>query len=72
MQKLAVYSVSRYSFETHNRTTDWETLDIASGKTSTLASAAEVDEIAWIDDSRILYTNGSELWVSTVENFAAG
>lgn len=72
MQKLAIYSVSTYSFETHNRTANWETLDLATGKTATLASTAEVGEIAWIDDSHILYTNGTELWVSTVENFAAG
>ncbi|TGZ77688.1 dipeptidyl-peptidase 5 [Ascodesmis nigricans] len=70
--KTAIYSVSSYSFETHKRTASWEILDIDTGKTSPLASTAEVGEIAWIDDSRILYTNGTELWVSTVENFSKG
>lgn len=67
--KIAIYSKSIYDFNTHKRTSTWETIDLATGKTALVTSGSGVGEVVWLDDSRILYTNGTQLWISNVENF---
>ncbi|KAA8903590.1 secreted dipeptidyl peptidase [Sphaerosporella brunnea] len=77
--KLALYSTSAYSFETHSRSSWYNLLDISSGKSSILTNDSAVGEIVWVDDKTLLYTNGTtdvpgaiELWITTIDNFARG
>ncbi|KAI9038621.1 dipeptidyl peptidase DppV [Aspergillus affinis] len=80
--KLAVFSTSQYSFDTHKGSSSWSLLDLKSGDTKPLTNDSNVSEILWLgtDDSTVLYVNGTnaevpggvELWVSKISDFTKG
>nr|AAB67282.1 secreted dipeptidyl peptidase [Aspergillus fumigatus] len=78
--KVAVFSTSQYSFETHKRTSWWSLLDLKTGQTKVLTNDSSVSEIVWLSDDSILYVNstnadipgGVELWVTQASSFAKG
>ncbi|KAL3482070.1 putative dipeptidyl-peptidase 5 [Aspergillus californicus] len=77
---VAVFSASQYSFETTERSSWWSLIDLKSGDIKPLTNDSNVSEIIWLTDSTLLYINGTnaqipggvELWVSSVDHFAAG
>ncbi|PLB48971.1 alanyl dipeptidyl peptidase [Aspergillus steynii IBT 23096] len=80
--KLAVFSTSQYSFDSHKGSSWWSLLDLKSGNIKPLTNDSNVSEILWLgtDDSTVLYVNGTnaevpggvELWVSQISDFAKG
>jgi dipeptidyl aminopeptidase/acylaminoacyl peptidase len=77
---VAVFSSSQYSFDTHESSSAWNLLDLRSGKITPLTNDSNVSEIVWLNDSTLLYINGtnaqipggSELWISGLSNFPSG
>ncbi|KAL4869886.1 putative dipeptidyl-peptidase 5 [Aspergillus spectabilis] len=78
--KVAIFSTSQYSFETHESSAWWSLLDVRSGNITVLTDDSNVSEVVWLDDSTLLYINGTnsqvpggvELWVSGLEGFPSG
>lgn len=80
MQKVALFSTSEYSFDTHSTSSWWSLIDLKSGKISQLTNDSNVSEVTWLgsSDSGLLYINGTnadtpggvELWVADASNFA--
>jgi hypothetical protein len=58
-----VFSATSYSWDTHEATTEWKLLNVASGKLSTLPSGWGdfVSELVWVGATKtsVLYVNGS-------------
>lgn len=79
-QKVALFSTSEYSFDTHSTSSWWSLIDLKSGKVSQLTNDSNVSEITWLgsSDTGLLYINGTnadtpggvELWVADASNFA--
>lgn len=79
---LAAFTATTYSFETHNASTVWNLMDLASGDISLLYNGSEISEMIWIGptDTSILYVNstnsevdgGVELWASDTTSFDQG
>ncbi|KAF8540673.1 dipeptidyl aminopeptidase [Trichophaea hybrida] len=77
--KLALFPTDLYSFETHTKSTQFELLDIATGKTTVLTDDDNVTRMIWVDDTTVIYINstnsdipgGYELWIAPVDNFAS-
>ncbi|KAI5859088.1 dipeptidyl-peptidase [Tricharina praecox] len=78
--KLAIYSTSEYSFETHSKKSWYSVMDVSTGRSTVLTNDSAVEEIVWVDDTTLLYINGTnsdvsggvELWISTVNKFTSG
>ncbi|EPS29403.1 hypothetical protein PDE_04352 [Penicillium oxalicum 114-2] len=77
--KLALFSASEYSWETHKTSSAWKLMDLDTRKIRVLTNDSNVSELIWMgtDDSSLLYINGTnaeipggvELWVSKVDSF---
>lgn len=77
--KTAFFSLSQYSFKEHKYArSEWNLLDLKTGKTSLLTEDSNVSEIIWLGSgTEILYINGtnseveggSELWISDTKSF---
>ncbi|KAL5333190.1 putative dipeptidyl-peptidase 5 [Aspergillus crustosus] len=78
--KTAIFTTSQYSFEEHASSSWWSLLDVRSGNITVLTDDSNVSEVVWLDDSTILYINGTnsqtpggvELWVSDLKGFPSG
>lgn len=79
--KVAVFSKSQYSFKSHKKSSEWNLLDLKSGKVSTLTKDPNVSEIVWLGKGKtVLYVNGTnsetpggvEIWVSEIDDFEKG
>ncbi|KAL4879232.1 putative dipeptidyl-peptidase 5 [Aspergillus karnatakaensis] len=78
--KVAIFSTSQYSFEKHESSAWWSLLDVRSGNITHLTDDSNVSEVVWLDDSTLLYINGTnaqvpggvELWISGLQNFPSG
>ncbi|KAJ5103144.1 hypothetical protein N7532_003673 [Penicillium argentinense] len=78
--KVALFSTSQYSFDTHSSSSWWSLIDIRSGETAQLTNDSNVSELTWLgsSDSGLLYINstnadipgGVELWIADANNFA--
>ncbi|KAI1501789.1 prolyl oligopeptidase [Biscogniauxia marginata] len=53
--KLALYTVSQYSFETHSRSYSIRALDISTGHTTLLYDNASYTEPTWITDNEFVF-----------------
>ncbi|KAI0594437.1 prolyl oligopeptidase [Biscogniauxia sp. FL1348] len=53
--KLALYTVSQYSFDTHSRSYSIRALDIATGHTTLLYDNPSYTEPTWINDSEFVF-----------------
>lgn len=79
MQKLALFSTYKYSFEEHDFTSWWSLLDMETGEVRLLTNDSNVSEIIWLGpkDTSVIYVNstnaeipgGVELWVSDITDF---
>lgn len=55
-------------------------MDVSTGRSTVLTNDSAVEEIVWVDDTTLLYINGTnsdvsggvELWISTVNKFTSG
>lgn len=58
----AVFTSTNYSFESHEASTTWKILRLATGEISDLEiSGSEVSEMVWVGptDTSVLYVNGT-------------
>ncbi|EAU30066.1 dipeptidyl-peptidase 5 precursor [Aspergillus terreus NIH2624] len=79
---VALFSASQYSFDTKEKSSSWNLLNLKTGDITLLTDDANVSEIVWLggDDTSLLYINGTnaeipggvELWVSSVKDFSKG
>lgn len=59
--KLALFTVSTYSFETHSKTNEIRLLDIKTGQTTLLASDLGASEPTWLGENNlVLWLKGGE------------
>ncbi|PQE27168.1 prolyl oligopeptidase protein [Rutstroemia sp. NJR-2017a WRK4] len=59
--KLALFTVSTYSFQSHSKTSEIKVLDIATGKSSTLSSDLNDSEPTWLGwKNEVLWLRGGE------------
>lgn len=82
LQNVALFSASQYSFDTKEKSSSWNLLNLKTGDITLLTDDANVSEIVWLggDDTSLLYINGTnaeipggvELWVSSVKDFSKG
>ncbi|KAK6207221.1 Prolyl oligopeptidase [Pestalotiopsis sp. IQ-011] len=56
---FAIFSVSNYSFETKETASEWRRLDLKTGDISIWPAGADLSEFVFIDDTKILYVNGT-------------
>lgn len=56
---FAIFSVSNYSFETKETASEWRRLDLKTGDISIWPAGADLSEFVFIDDTEILYVNGT-------------
>ena len=74
--KLAVYTVSTYSFKTHKKTFEIRVLDIENGQSTLVTNEEKTSEPNWLEDgSDLLWLKGGEkgatqLIVGNVNDFA--
>ena len=62
--KLAVYTVSTYSFETHKKTSEIRVLDVESGHSTLVTNEEKASEPNWLEDGNDL------LWFKSVKKGA--
>ncbi|KAK4147911.1 Alpha/Beta hydrolase protein [Dichotomopilus funicola] len=58
--KLALYTVSSYSFEDHKKTSQIRVLDVSSGESSPLIEEPGASEPVWIGEDEVLYLKAGE------------
>lgn len=60
--KLAVYTQTTYSFDTHSKTNEIRTIDLESGETSVITNDAGASNPQWLDDGDLL------VWLKSKDN----
>jgi hypothetical protein len=59
--KLALFTVSTYSFQSHSKTSEIKVLDIATGKSSTLSNDLNDSEPTWLGwKNEVVWLRGGE------------
>lgn len=59
--KLAVYTISTYSFETHKKTSEIRILDVESGQSNLITNEDKTSEPSWLEDGNdLLWLKGGE------------
>ncbi|EEQ28807.1 Dipeptidyl-peptidase 5 [Microsporum canis] len=75
--QFAVFPVSKYNFDTKDRPSGWNLLNLKTGDISVLTTDADVSEITWLGEgTNLLYVNGTDsvkggvgIWISDAKNF---
>ena len=58
-QEIGFFSATTYSWDSHEAETVWNTLNLTSGEISLLYNGSDISEIVWLNDTSVLYVNGT-------------
>jgi hypothetical protein len=60
-QELGIFSSTTYSWDEHETSTVWNTIDLKSGKISLLTNSSGISEMVWAGSTNtsIIYINGT-------------